>query len=53
MDKKRNNGSRVDKYRNIRKKKRQAFHGKRVNEQGVLNNIEDNNEGNDGFVSIH
>ena len=48
MDRKRKDGSRVDKYRSLRKKKRKGFYGhKRINEH----NMEDN-EGNEEFIPV-
>ena len=44
MDRKRKDGSRVDKYRSLRKKKRKGFHGyKRINEQERLDDIDEEN----------
>ena len=44
MDRKGKDGSRVDKYRSLRKKKRKGFHGyKRINEQECLDDIDEEN----------
>ena len=44
MDRKRKDGSRVDKYRRLRKKKLKGFHGyKRINEQERLDDIDEEN----------